>query len=223
MPVARRGTKTSRGCLTFMPKTRKQHSSCLGGLRRNVRRPVRSISAAGHEIASHGHGHELVYSLQPSEFRADILRSKGLLKDLTGKQICGYRAPCFSITEWAVPILQEAGFRSLLPWCRRSPTIAMGDYMDPTSGNRSFSCAMGCMRFVSRACGLEPAEFHGPEGGIFVSFLWRFGQWGVCVIIKLRQPYVFYIHPWEMRSGAAAGAWDEDDERFSPTCQPSAL
>ena len=71
---------------------------------------VRTIAAAGHEVASHGYGHEHVYSLRPSEFRSDVLRSKRYLEDLTGKAVRGYRAPCFSITEWAIPILQDAGF-----------------------------------------------------------------------------------------------------------------
>src|SRR4029077_13138172 len=71
---------------------------------------VRAIAAAGHEVASHGYGHELVYSLGASEFRSDVLRSKRYLEDLTGELVRGYRAPCFSITEWAIPILQEAGF-----------------------------------------------------------------------------------------------------------------
>ena len=38
------------------------------------------------------------------------MRSKQYLEDLTGKAVRGYRAPCFSITEWAIPILQEVGF-----------------------------------------------------------------------------------------------------------------
>ena len=70
---------------------------------------VRTLAAAGHEVASHGYGHGHVYSLQPSEFRSDVLRSKRYLEDLTGTAVRGYRAPCFSITEWAIPILEDAG------------------------------------------------------------------------------------------------------------------
>ena len=71
---------------------------------------VRAIATAGHEVASHGYAHELVYSLKPGEFRSDVLRSKQYLEDLTGKPVRGYRAPSFSITEWAIPILQDVGF-----------------------------------------------------------------------------------------------------------------
>ena len=35
---------------------------------------VRRIVAGGHELASHGYGHQLVHSLRPEQFRADLER-----------------------------------------------------------------------------------------------------------------------------------------------------
>jgi polysaccharide deacetylase family protein (PEP-CTERM system associated) len=67
---------------------------------------IRRIAQGGHEIASHGYGHDLLYNLSEAEFRADVERSKKLLEDTTGEQVVGYRAPSFSITDWAVSILQ---------------------------------------------------------------------------------------------------------------------
>ena len=49
---------------------------------------MRAIAAAGHEVASHGYGHEHVYTLGSREFRSDVLRSKQYLEDLTGKAAC---------------------------------------------------------------------------------------------------------------------------------------
>lgn len=74
---------------------------------------IRKIAMGGHEIASHGYGHQLVYKQSPDEFREDVLRSKLLLEDITGQKIIGYRAPSWSITEqslWALDILDELGF-----------------------------------------------------------------------------------------------------------------
>ncbi|HZI73923.1 MAG TPA: polysaccharide deacetylase family protein, partial [Gemmatimonadales bacterium] len=79
---------------------------------------IRQIAEEGHEIASHGYGHDLVYTLSQTEFRADVERGKKLLEDATGQRVIGYRAPSFSITDWAVGILQELGFEydsSLFP------------------------------------------------------------------------------------------------------------
>jgi polysaccharide deacetylase family protein (PEP-CTERM system associated) len=75
---------------------------------------VREIQQAGHEVQSHGYGHELISELTPEQFRADIERSKRLLEDIIGEEVCGYRAPAFTITLetlWALDVLVEAGFK----------------------------------------------------------------------------------------------------------------
>lgn len=74
---------------------------------------IRKIAACGHEIASHGYGHQLVYKQTPAEFRLDVKKSKQILEDIIGAPIYGYRAPSWSITEeslWALDILDEMGF-----------------------------------------------------------------------------------------------------------------
>ncbi|MBI5865853.1 MAG: DUF3473 domain-containing protein [Planctomycetes bacterium] len=73
---------------------------------------VREIQAAGHEVQSHGYGHEIVNKITPDRFKADVERSRKLLEDLTGQAITAYRAPAFSITRanlWALDVLVEAG------------------------------------------------------------------------------------------------------------------
>ena len=75
---------------------------------------VRKIVADGHELASHGHEHVRVGQQTPEEFREDVKRSKGLLEDIAGSQVLGYRAASYSIdarTLWALDILGELGFR----------------------------------------------------------------------------------------------------------------
>jgi polysaccharide deacetylase family protein (PEP-CTERM system associated) len=74
---------------------------------------VRRIHAAGHEVASHGYGHNSVYGMRPDEFRADLERSCGLLEQITGEKIIGFRAPSFSVRretlDWYYAILEDAG------------------------------------------------------------------------------------------------------------------
>lgn len=72
------------------------------------------IASAGHEIGSHGYGHELVYNLRPPAFEEDVRRSVELIQAQVGRRPAGYRAPAFSITRrslWAGPILERLGFR----------------------------------------------------------------------------------------------------------------
>jgi polysaccharide deacetylase family protein (PEP-CTERM system associated) len=76
---------------------------------------VRSIHAAGHEVASHGYGHRSVQSLSPAEFRADLKRSCNVLESITGAKVRAYRAPSFSVTAetlgWFYEALEEAGIQ----------------------------------------------------------------------------------------------------------------
>lgn len=74
---------------------------------------VRAIQAEGHEIASHGYGHQVLTALTPEQFRDDIRRAKARLEDITGQAVLGYRAPSFTImreTIWALRILVEEGY-----------------------------------------------------------------------------------------------------------------
>ena len=75
---------------------------------------IAKIAKQGHEIASHGYGHLLVYEQTEQEFREDVYKSKAVLEDLTGVEVLGYRAPSWSVTEkslWALDILEDLGFR----------------------------------------------------------------------------------------------------------------
>lgn len=74
---------------------------------------IRDIAAAGHEIASHGYAHQLVYQQTPSTFKEDVSQAKKRVEDIIGKSVKGYRAPSWSITPkslWAWEILQDLGF-----------------------------------------------------------------------------------------------------------------
>jgi polysaccharide deacetylase family protein (PEP-CTERM system associated) len=69
---------------------------------------VRDIVAGGHELASHGYGHERASDLDRAAFRDDIARAKALLEDTGGVAVKGYRAPSFSIGRgnlWALEVL----------------------------------------------------------------------------------------------------------------------
>src|SRR5262249_27136802 len=70
----------------------------LGWVARKHPEIVRRIAAAGHEVASHGMSHRLVYTQTPEEFRRETHDAKALLEDLAQKPVAGYRAATYSIT-----------------------------------------------------------------------------------------------------------------------------
>ncbi|MCF7907358.1 MAG: polysaccharide deacetylase family protein [Candidatus Omnitrophica bacterium] len=75
---------------------------------------VRMIAERGHELASHGYFHKLVYRMSKQEFSRDLALSLDVLRESAQTNILGYRAPTWSIindAHWAVDILQAAGLR----------------------------------------------------------------------------------------------------------------
>lgn len=73
---------------------------------------IRTIFNEGHEISSHGFNHQMIYGLPKDSFKNDIIKTKIILEDITGKKVKGYRAPTFSINNtslWALDIIQEQG------------------------------------------------------------------------------------------------------------------
>lgn len=74
---------------------------------------VKIAAERGHEIASHGYYHDLVYELGYEKFRKDLRKSKSILEDISGQEVRGFRAPGFSLTpeaSWAYPALIEEGY-----------------------------------------------------------------------------------------------------------------
>jgi polysaccharide deacetylase family protein (PEP-CTERM system associated) len=74
---------------------------------------VKRIHAAGHEVASHGFGHESIFRMDRAALSADIARTTALLSDLVGERPRGYRAPDFSVvgdTLHALDVLTEQGY-----------------------------------------------------------------------------------------------------------------
>ena len=120
---------------------------------------VKLLVGQGHEIASHGYGHELVTTQSPEQFRHDVRKAKYILEDLTGSPVLGYRAPSFSITaesQWALSILVEEGYRydsSMYDRFQRSENARGND------GNRSnrYGCRkdMGNISFHSECVGFS--------------------------------------------------------------------
>ena len=73
---------------------------------------VRRIADQGHEVASHGYNHQLLYMLTPNQFREDVRAAKTAIENAAGRRVLGFRAPSYSIIEssmWAIDVLIEEG------------------------------------------------------------------------------------------------------------------
>jgi peptidoglycan-N-acetylglucosamine deacetylase len=71
---------------------------------------VRTIVAAGHEIAAHGFIHESPVLLSRAD-EVDLLsRSEEVLARLTGERPAGYRSPAWDVSPHTMEILEERGY-----------------------------------------------------------------------------------------------------------------
>jgi polysaccharide deacetylase family protein (PEP-CTERM system associated) len=164
---------------------------------------VREIAAGGHEVASHGWGHERIPTLSQSQFRDSVRDSKAKLEDLTGLPVSGYRAPSFSITrgmEWALEILAEEGYRydsSLFP-VRRAGYGWVGGARDPYV----LQTAAGVLDELPPAT-IRVGRLVLPAGGgaYFRLFPYAVVASAMKAAARRGAPATFYIHPWELDPG----------------------
>ncbi|HLO62346.1 MAG TPA: XrtA system polysaccharide deacetylase [Azonexus sp.] len=172
----------------------------LGWIAERYPHVVRQIIANGHEIASHGYGHERATDQTPDSFFADVNVAKLILEDLSDSEVKGYRAPSFSIGEnnpWAFECLERAGYRyssSIYP-------IRHDHYGMPNAPRHAHQVGKlleipaTTLRFFSR-------NWPASGGGYFRLIPYGLSRWMIEHINRADQiPAVFYFHPWEVDIG----------------------
>ncbi|HNA28457.1 MAG TPA: DUF3473 domain-containing protein [Thiobacillaceae bacterium] len=161
---------------------------------------VRAIVAAGHELASHGYGHERATAMDPGRFREDVRRAKALLEDLGGTSVAGYRAPSFSIGHanlWALDVLAETGHRyssSIYP-------IAHDHYGMPDAPRfpyRPPRCP-GLLEMPPTTVDWHGRNLPAAGGGFFRLLPYAASRWLIGQVNRRDgRPAMFYFHPWEV-------------------------
>jgi polysaccharide deacetylase family protein (PEP-CTERM system associated) len=162
---------------------------------------VRDIAWRGHEVASHGYAHRLIYDQTPAAFRHDVRRAKRVIEDACGRGLRGYRAPSYSVTPrslWALDVLLEEGHEydaSIFP-------IRHDRYGIPVSERRPYLIERQTGTLVevpgsTTRVGLLNLPVAG--GGYFRQLPYAWTRWGIARINRLEgRPAVFYLHPWEI-------------------------
>lgn len=165
---------------------------------------VRQIDSHGHEVATHGYAHRLIYEQTPEEFREDVARSVRILESLTGKKVLGYRAPSFSIIErslWALDILLDLGLSY------DSSIFPVRDSLYGIRDSRRFpyvirdNAAGQLVEFPMST--VQLGRWNLPlGGGAYLRLLpYQYFRWGITRLNRERKPAVLYLHPWEIDPG----------------------
>ena len=170
----------------------------LGWIAERFPQLVRRIADAGHEVASHGYGHQRASDLTPAAFSADIRLAKAILEDITGEGVTGYRAPSFSISNanlWAHDCIAEAGYRyssSVYP-------VKHDHYGIPDAPRFPWRLPNGLVEVPITTLNMLGRNWPAGGGGFFRLLPYAVSRWQIArVNADDKRPAIFYFHPWEI-------------------------
>jgi polysaccharide deacetylase family protein (PEP-CTERM system associated) len=170
----------------------------LGWIAERYPQLVRDVVAGGHELASHGYGHERASDLSQTAFSQDVTRAKKLLEDLAGAAVLGYRAPSFSIGTgnlWAFDVLAQAGYQyssSVYP-------IKHDHYGMPDSPRFAYRLASGLLEIPITTLRMGNRNLPSSGGGYFRLLPYALSRWMLRKVNQQdRESAIFYFHPWEI-------------------------
>jgi len=159
---------------------------------------VRRIADAGHEVASHGYGHERASAQTPEAFLADISLAKAVLEDIVGEPVKGYRAPSFSIGKsnlWAHECIARAGYSyssSVYP-------VKHDHYGIPDAPRFPYRLESGLMEIPVTTMRWLGRNWPAGGGGYFRLLPYAVSRWQIAKVnADDRRPAIFYFHPWEV-------------------------
>ncbi len=176
----------------------------LGTVAEQYPQLIQEIAKEGHELASHGYSHQLVYKQTPDVFREETLRSKEIIEDLSGQEITGYRAASYSITReslWALDILGELGFK----WDSSIFPVYHDRYGIPDSPKSPYNIQTKQGHTLTEppltSAALSHYNLPIAGGGYFRLFPYPLFKWLFNRASKQSSsPCMFYLHPWEIDS-----------------------
>ncbi len=170
----------------------------LGWVAERYPKLVRLIVMEGHELASHGYGHERASAQTPEAFRADVSLAKAVLEDISGVEIRGYRAPSFSVGAknlWVHDVLRETGHSyssSVYP-------IAHDHYGMPDSPRFPYYLTNGLLEIPVTTVRWAGRNWPAGGGGYFRLLPYPVSRWSLRRVNELdKRSAIFYFHPWEI-------------------------
>lgn len=170
----------------------------LGWIAERYPQLIRRVVTEGHELASHGYGHGRVDEQTPQEFRDDLVRAKGVLEDIGGVGVHGYRAPSFSIglkNLWALDVIRECGHRyssSIYP-------VKHDHYGIPDAPRFAHRHRNGLIEIPLTTAAALGRNLPAGGGGYFRLMPYAASRWLVRQVHrKDGESAIFYFHPWEI-------------------------
>ena len=150
----------------------------------------------GHKIAIHGFSHTPPMLLSNQQFKEDITAAKHKLENMFNTEVIGHRAPCFSINDERLDVLNEIGIKYDSSYLNNPITYYHGN--------------VNIKKYTTIKKGLyrkgDLLEFSIPKiknvpisGGGYIRLLpWRFVRNKLNKFLDNNEIYIFYVHPFEV-------------------------
>lgn len=171
----------------------------LGWIAERLPSLIRSISGKGHEIASHGYNHNLnfINLISKTDLKKDILRSKNILEEICGIEVRGYRAPCFSVSDYLLKVIKELNFDydSSLNSFSANPRYGR---ISGKHGCEPFYHTSGIFELPIPVYSMGQAQISIGGGGYFRMIPLPIYEYLIRQFMNRHNLLIFYLHPWEI-------------------------
>jgi len=153
-----------------------------------------------HEISIHGWNHDLLFGKTKDIFTEEIRRTKNILEDLTGKEVVGYRAPCFSMSNEKLDWLQEIGIEYDSSFIQFSEhplygQLSMDEFVEIDDliymKNDFYEIEIPTLKILGRNIPISGGGYFRLFPRIFFKYLFN-------LYIKDKSNFNMYLHPFEI-------------------------
>lgn len=173
----------------------------LSELAEKIKEELKYAVSCGHEIACHGKTHMRPLDMEVKAFSAEITQAKLTLEDIIGKEVIGYRAPCYGIDDERYAAVKEVGFkysssRMDVPNHPLYGEIDLSDYTQPVKGvyykNGFAEFSLSTQEVLGKHIAVS--------GGGWIRIL----PWDMLMkplikkYLENAESYFLYIHPFEL-------------------------
>jgi len=171
----------------------------LGWIAKRLPHLIIEIQNRGHEVASHGHKHQLCTNQTFRQLEQDLLTGKKRLEDIISAPVLGYRAPSFAINDEILKTINATGHRYDSSFNSFSMHGRYGKISLPEKQTNK-----SCYEIDKKFYEIPISNLHlGNKvvplggGGYFRLFPLTAFLCGMRQILNKQDVFTFYSHPWE--------------------------
>ncbi len=172
----------------------------VGSLAPKIYDRLKSTIKNGHRLALHNYEHIAPMDISVEKFKEELIKAKEKLSKMFETEICGFRAPFFSLDNRRLEVLKELGFKydsSHLGFLKARHTVDLDlakfkEIRDGIFHNDGFfEFGMSKQKIFG-----QPYPISG--GGYVRLSNWGFIKSVIRQHIEQNDYYVFYLHPFEL-------------------------